>query len=126
MRPGSFTFLSKNSNSKMLYDLAELRSSVTSKEGTAPEKRMTPGMHPTLRQWHHYCSGWLPGKPDIIKEAHSRNFNQCSLTCGHEGERMSILSVDRLKQSSPSAMVDGIFSYIKADYNYFFFVFSEW
>ena len=37
---------------------------------------------------------------------------------------MSILSVDRLKPSSPSAMVDGIFSYIKADYNYYFFFFS--
>ena len=31
---------------------------------------------------------------------------------------MSILSVDQLKQSSPSSMVDGTFNYIKADYNF--------
>ena len=37
-----------------------------------------------------------------------------------EGERMQILSVDQLKPSSPSSMVDGTVNYKKADYNLLF------
>ena len=37
-----------------------------------------------------------------------------------EGEWIQILSVDQLKQSSPSSMVDGTVNYKKADFNLLF------
>lgn len=76
--------------------------------------------NPTLKQWHHYCFCNLPSKPDIIKEAKSRNFNLYLSTYAKK-ERMSILSVD-----PPSAMVDGKFRFVKAYYHFFFPVNSSY
>ena len=62
-------------------------SRVSSKEGTVPENKhdtleeMVPYLHLTLKQRYHYCFCGLPGKPDIIREAHSSNFNRSFLTC---------------------------------------------
>ena len=43
-RRDSFTVLSKNSNSEMLYDLAEQpKSTVSSKDGTVPENKPSVG-----------------------------------------------------------------------------------
>ena len=90
-RPDTFSVLSKKSNSEMLYDVAKQpKSSVSSKNKAAPENKPSdtleemvprPRMHPTFKQRYHYCFCGVPGKQDIIKEAHSSNFNRCFLTC---------------------------------------------
>ena len=88
-RPDSFSVLSKKSNSEMLYDVAEQpKSNVSSKNKAHPENKpsdtleeMVPRMRPILEQRYHYCFCGVPGKQDIIKEAHSSNFNRCFLTC---------------------------------------------
>ena len=65
----------------------QLKSSVASKNVTVLQnghnklEKIVPYLHPTLKQRYHCCFCGLPGKPDIIKETHSRNFNRCFLTC---------------------------------------------
>ena len=93
---------------------------VSSKDSTALENRpsdaldgMVPCMRPILKQSYYYCFFGLPGKPNIIKKAHSSNFNRSFLACMcEERERMSILSVDQLRKSS-SSMVAGTFNFFK-------------
>ena len=87
-RPDSFTVLSKNSSSEMLPDLALQPKS--SKDRTAPDNapkdtlHEIPRMHRIFKQRYHYCFCGVPGKRDIIKEAHSWNFNRCFITCAEK------------------------------------------
>ena len=75
------------------HDLAEQpKAKVSRKEGTAPDykqsdtlKEMTPRMHPVFKQSYHHCFCGVPGTQDVIKEAPSRNFNQCFLKCAKNG-----------------------------------------
>ena len=73
---------------------------VSSKDSTAPDNRpsdaleeMVPRMHPVLKQRYHYCFCGFPGKPDIIKEAHSSHFNRCFLTCAKRERGCRFFSV---------------------------------
>ena len=68
------------------------KSKVSRKEGTAPDNKqsdtleeMTPRMHPVFEQNYHRCFCGVPGARDVIKEAHSRNFNRCFLKCAKKG-----------------------------------------
>ena len=87
-RPDSFTVLIKNSNSEMLLDL-ELQPT-SSKDRIAPDNapkdtlQEIPRMHRIFKQQYHYCFCGVPGKRDIIKEAHSWNFNRCFITCAEK------------------------------------------
>ena len=90
----------------------------SSKDGTTPENRssdaleeMVPWMHPVLKQRYYYCFCGLPGKPDVIKKAHSSNFNRCFVTCGKK------LRGCRLLRQSSSSMTAGTLNFLNCLYN---------
>lgn len=74
-------------------DLAEQpKSNVSSLKGTALDNEksdnlveMEPRMHPIFKQRYHYCFCGVPGARDVIKEAHSRNFNRSFQKCATKG-----------------------------------------
>lgn len=89
----------------------------SNKDGATPENRssdalegMVPRMHSVTKERYHYCFCGLPGKPDIIKEAYSSNRNRCFFKMCQR-KRMSILSVDQLRQSS-SSMIAGTLDFL--------------
>ena len=104
----------------------EPKSNVSSKEETEARKspdnkqsdtfvEMEPRMHPIFKRSYHQCFCGVPGARDVIKEAHSRNFNRCFLKCATKGRGCGFFQWINYKQSSPSSVVRGTFNYKTAE-----------
>ena len=63
----------------------------SSKEETAPDNKqsdtlveMEPRMHPIIKRSYYHCFCKVPGARDVMKEAHSRDFNRVFLECANK------------------------------------------
>ena len=73
-------------------DLVEQpKSNVSRKEETALDNKqsdtlveMEPRMHPIIKRSYYHCFCKIPGARDVMKEAHSRDFNRCFLECANK------------------------------------------